>query len=91
MHNILENMFLCFLQLILVPISVTTGFGATLNDSVHLAELSTELDNLFSVQLFVGDVQQTDSSSESSTPDVDQVPILVVNALPDSAADSVTV
>jgi len=70
---------------------VTTGFAATLNDRVHLAELSTELDNLFSVQLFVGDVQQTDSSSESSTPDVDQVPILVVNALPDSAADSVTV
>jgi len=78
-----------FLQLLLTQFSLTTGFGATLNDSQPLAELEAAQNNFLAVQIHSGDAQLPQSSSHSSEPD--QVPILAINILPDSTTDGMTV
>ena len=81
--------FWVFLQLLLTQFSMTTGFGATLNDTQPLADVEEALNDLLAVQFCCSNTQMPESSLDPSEPD--QVSILAVNVLPDSATDGVTV
>jgi len=84
-----ENGLFCCLQLILTQLSGTAGFGATFNDTQPLADVEAALNDVFAIQLYSSDTQLLESSSDPSEPA--QVPILAINALPNSAADGMTV
>jgi len=77
----------CSLQLLVTQFSETTGFGATFSDSQSLAHL--DLNDLLAFQFHSGDTQLSESSPDRSQPD--QVPILAINTLPNSAADDMAV
>jgi len=74
-----------FVQLVLVKISDTAGFGPSFNDSDLLADMDTELNDVFAIQFYTSDTEQVDSFSES-----DQITILAVNAFPYMAVDNMT-
>jgi len=71
---------LYFLQLLLTQFSETTGFGMTFSDTQILADLESELDDVFAIQFYSSNTQLPKSSLD--TPEPDQILILAINALP---------
>ena len=72
--------------MLLVQISETTAFGITFNDCEPLADLEEELIDVFAVQFYASNMQQTDSLLAS-----DQIPVLAINVFPNEASDDVEV
>jgi len=73
------------LQLLLVQISETAGFGRTFNDCEVLSDVEPDLSDVFAIQFYNTDTQQLGSSSPA-----DQVSIVAINAVPDRSSDNMT-